>query len=205
MDLARFKKKPLMGIVRGVEKKELKPLLATVITAGLTTLEITVNTKDAPRRIAEAIGYAAGRLTIGAGTVLGMKDLREVLAAGATFIVMPTLVADVVRFCVKKNIPVFPGALTPQEIYTAAKAGATMVKVFPAKCFGPEYFKEIRGPLDTVALMACAGVTPRNMREYFSCGADAVAVGSSVFKKEWLAAGDFARVGRALSAYVRQL
>lgn len=61
-----------------------------------------------------------------------------------------------------------------------------MVKVFPAKCFGPEYFREIKGPFNDIELMAVAGVTPQNMRDYFSCGASAIAFGASVFRKEWL-------------------
>ncbi|MBU2102491.1 MAG: bifunctional 4-hydroxy-2-oxoglutarate aldolase/2-dehydro-3-deoxy-phosphogluconate aldolase [Candidatus Omnitrophota bacterium] len=205
MDVVRFKRKPVMGIVRGLEKKSLKPLIDTVIDAGLETLEITMNTKSAAGLIAGAVGYARGRLTIGAGTVLGMNDLKRALASGATFIVMPVLVKDVIRFCGKKNIPVFPGALTVQEIYTAWNAGATMVKVFPAQCFGPEYFRSIKGPLGSISLMACAGVTPANMKEYFSCGASAVAIGGGVFKETWLAKRDFARIRRALDAYLRQL
>jgi 2-dehydro-3-deoxyphosphogluconate aldolase/(4S)-4-hydroxy-2-oxoglutarate aldolase len=80
-----------------------------------------------------------------------------------------------------------------------------MVKVFPVRFFGPEYLREIKGPFADIELLACAGVTPQNMREYFACGASAVAFGSSVFKKEWLQKKDYSSIARAIKAYLEQL
>jgi 2-dehydro-3-deoxyphosphogluconate aldolase/(4S)-4-hydroxy-2-oxoglutarate aldolase len=80
-----------------------------------------------------------------------------------------------------------------------------MVKVFPAKFFGPEYFREIKAPLNDIDLMAVAGVTPENMREYFSCGASAIAFGASVFKKEWLQNNDFQSISSSIKAFLQQL
>jgi 2-dehydro-3-deoxyphosphogluconate aldolase/(4S)-4-hydroxy-2-oxoglutarate aldolase len=91
-------------------------------------------------------------------------------------------------------VPVFPGALTPQEIQAAATAGATMVKVFPASCFGPGYFKEIKGPFADVELLACGGVSAGNMASYFANGASAVAFGASVFRRDWLDGRDYGRI-----------
>ncbi|MFP8880843.1 MAG: 2-dehydro-3-deoxyphosphogluconate aldolase, partial [Myxococcota bacterium] len=96
MDLVRFKIKPLLGIVRGIELGQLEPVLASAIAGGLETLEITMNTARAPELIARASEIAAGKLTIGAGTVLDLDDLNSATDAGATFIVSPTLVPEVV-------------------------------------------------------------------------------------------------------------
>jgi 2-dehydro-3-deoxyphosphogluconate aldolase/(4S)-4-hydroxy-2-oxoglutarate aldolase len=164
-----------------------------------------MNTKHAARLIQKAKKAAKNKLVLGAGTVLDMRSLKNALDAGATFIVMPVLVRDVLAYCLKNKIPAFPGALTPQEIYTAWREGATMVKVFPAKFFGPEYFSEIKGPLDDIELMAVSGVTPHNMREYLSCGASAVAFGASVFKKEWLQKKDYRSIAAAIKAYLAKL
>jgi 2-dehydro-3-deoxyphosphogluconate aldolase/(4S)-4-hydroxy-2-oxoglutarate aldolase len=191
--------------VRGVELAQIEPLIAAVISSGLKTLEITMNTKHAARLIQKAKKAAKNKLVLGAGTVLDMRSLKNALDAGATFIVMPVLVRDVLAYCLKNKIPAFPGALTPQEIYTAWREGATMVKVFPAKFFGPEYFSEIKGPLDDIELMAVSGVTPHNMREYLSCGASAVAFGASVFKKEWLQKKDYRSIAAAIKAYLAKL
>jgi len=205
MNVAEFKKQPILGIVRGIEPEQVEPLIEAVIESGLRTLEITMNTPGAAGLIRKAKKVAQNRLSLGAGTVLDMQSLQAALDAGATFIVMPVLVKEVVAYCVKNQFPVFPGALTAQEIYAAWKEGATMVKVFPAKFFGPEYFREIKAPLEKIELLACAGVTPENMHDYFACGASAVSFGASVFRKEWLQQGDFSKITAAIKAFLEQL
>ena len=116
MDIARFKKLPILGILRGGEPDEIEPLIRSVISAGLEAMEITMDSKDAGTLIRKAKSAAGTDLMIGAGTVLNMDLLKIAVDAGATFIVMPTLIEDVMEYCVKNVIPVFPGALTPQEI-----------------------------------------------------------------------------------------
>lgn len=205
MNAAEFKKQPLLGIIRGVKEDEIDPLIEAVLSSGLKTIEITMNTEGAAQLIRKAKTLAGKRLVLGAGTVLDMRSLKSALDSGATFIVMPVLVKEVLAYCVKNNIPVFPGALTPQEIYQAWKEGATMVKVFPARFFGPEYFREIKGPFRDIELLACAGVTPDNLRSYLDCGASAAAFGAGVFKKEWLENKDYASITRAIKAYLDKL
>jgi 2-dehydro-3-deoxyphosphogluconate aldolase / (4S)-4-hydroxy-2-oxoglutarate aldolase len=202
LNVAQFKKQPVLGIVRGVKQEQVEPLIEAVIASGLKTLEITMNTPGAAQIIRKAGKSAQKRLTLGAGTVLDKESLKSALDAGATFVVMPVLIKDVLAYCVKNKIPAFPGALTPREIYHAWEEGATMVKVFPAKCFGPDYFREIKGPFNDIELMAVAGVTPQNMRDYFACGASAIAFGASVFRKEWLDKNDYASITSAIKAYL---
>lgn len=191
MIIDEFKQLPIMGILRGVKPDIIEPLTETVVSSGLRTVEIAMNTPGAPDLIRQMVKSADGRLTIGAGTVLTKDDLQHALDAGATFIVLPVLIPDVVEYCAKRSIPVFPGALTPLEIYNAWQSGATMVKVFPATFSGPEYFKEIKGPFQDIELLACGGVKPDNIKEFFFCGASAVAFGGSIFKTEWLRQQDF--------------
>lgn len=202
MDIAKFIKQPILGILRGVKQDVLEPLLDTIIISGLGTIEITMNTKDAPSLIKKCVKYSKGRLTIGAGTVLDMKSLTNALDAGATFVVMPVLVKDVVAYCAKNEIPVFPGALSPSEIYECWVSGATMVKVFPAGFLGPKYFKEIKGPFSEIELLACGGVTAENMSEYFSSGASAIAFGASVFRNDWLIKKDFKSIEESIKKFI---
>jgi len=205
MDLADFKTQPLLGIVRGIGLEQVEPVLESAIAGGLETLEITMNTPRAPDLIARAHKIAAGRLTIGAGTVLDLDDLNAATDAGATFIVSPTLIEEVVAECVDAGIAVFPGALTPQEIHAAWRAGASMVKVFPAGFFGPRYFKEIKGPFADIELLACGGVSASTLGEYARCGADAFAFGSSVFDLAWIRDGHYDRIESAIRALVDAL
>ena len=79
-----------------------------------------------------------------------------------------------------------------------------MVKVFPANFFGPEYFKEIKGPFQDIELLACGGVNPSSIAEFFSCGASAVAFGGSVFKKEWLEAQDYLQIGNSIKSLIKE-
>ena len=203
--LEKFRHRPLLGILRGITPSELEPLFEAIVASGLQAIEITMNTKGATGLIKNAVRHYGKQLMIGAGTVLTLKNLQSALRAGATFIVSPVVVPPVIEYCAKRKIPVFPGALTPQDIYEAWQAGATMVKVFPAGCFGPDYFKEIKGPFPRIELLACGGVTPENMKDYFKNGASAIAVGSSVFRKEWLATKKFHKVRNRLQAYLKAL
>jgi 2-dehydro-3-deoxyphosphogluconate aldolase/(4S)-4-hydroxy-2-oxoglutarate aldolase len=202
VDIKKFRNKPLLGILRDIEPDLIEPLSETIISAGLEAIEITMNTKDAAALIRKLIKVSAKQLSIGAGTVLSLDDLKSAIEAGATFVVTPVLVEDVLDYCVKNKIPVFPGAFTPQEIYKAWAAGATMVKVFPAKFLGPAYFREIRGPFKTIELLACGGVTPENLSDYFLSGASAVSFGASVFRKEWLENRDFISIKQCIEKYL---
>ncbi|MDD5135930.1 MAG: bifunctional 4-hydroxy-2-oxoglutarate aldolase/2-dehydro-3-deoxy-phosphogluconate aldolase [Candidatus Omnitrophica bacterium] len=194
MDIARFKKLPIMGILRGIGEDSVEPVLEAAFSAGVETLEITMNTENAERLISRAVKVNTHRLMIGAGTVLNVESLRTALDAGASFIVMPAIIDEVIDYCVENVIPVFPGALTPGEIYHAWTSGATMVKVFPSGFFGPAYFKEIKGPFANIELMACGGVKAENITDYFANGASAVSFGAGIFRKEWLANGEFEKM-----------
>lgn len=200
--LEKFRKRPLLGILRGIRPAELNPIFETIIASGLQTVEITMNTEGAAGLIKNAVWRYGRQIMIGAGTVLTLKDLQSSLRAGASFIVSPVVIPPVIEYCAKHKIPVFPGALTPQNIYEAWQAGATMVKVFPAGFFGPDYFREIKGPFSRIELLACGGVTPENTMDYFKSGASAIAVGSSVFRKEWLEAGKYSLIGKRIRTFL---
>ena len=139
---------------------------------------------------------------IGAGTVLDRVGVETALEAGAGFIVSPVLVLEVVTECARRGVPAFPGALTPQEIFLAARAGAAMVKVFPVSVFGPGYFREVHGPFGNVELLACGGIRASNCAEYFEAGAAAVAFGGSVFSAARLAKRDYEAVRRDVAELV---
>jgi 2-dehydro-3-deoxyphosphogluconate aldolase/(4S)-4-hydroxy-2-oxoglutarate aldolase len=202
MNVSEFKRLPLLAILRGGDTTIIGPLVDTVVEAGLRTLEIAMNTPGAAAMIERAVETADGRLTIGAGTVTTRARLDDALAAGASFIVLPTCEAPVMEACAARAIPVFPGALTPNEIHTAWSAGATMVKVFPAKVFGPDYLREIKGPFEDIELLACGGISADNMAAYFEAGASAVAFGGSLFKPQWLRPEELPRIRNGVRALV---
>ena len=205
MDINRFRRLPLLGILRGIRAEMVEPLVETIVSSGLQTIEVTMNTEDAPGLIQRMVETARGRLAIGAGTVLSMEALHSALDSGATFIVMPILIPGIVEHCAANSIPVFPGALTPREIYEAWTAGATMVKVFPSGFFGPRYFNEIKGPFAEIELLACGGVNTDTIAEFFSCQASAAAFGGSVFRKDWLEQGNFSSIRASIEALIARI
>ena len=200
MDIVRFKKRPILGILRCSGYLPAEEIVEAIISSGLETIEIAMNSEAAPSVIERSVKAAKGRLMIGAGTVLNTDILKLALDSGATFIVSPALIGDVAEYCVKRSVPFFPGALTPKEIFDAWRSGATMVKVFPAGVFGPSYMKEIKAPFNNIELLACGGVTQENIKEYFACGASAVAFGGSIFKKNLIDGKDFLTIERSIRA-----
>ena len=179
-----FDAAPIIGIMRNLPPKHLDIIAENYFQSGLTCLEITMNSAGAEENIEKLSKAYTGRLNIGAGTVCTMHDLEKALAANARFIVTPIINKEVISACVAANVPVFPGAYTPSEIYKAWHLGATMVKVFPAGNLGAGYIKEVLGPLDYLKLLPTGGIGLDNFSSYLSAGAKGVGVGSHLFPKD---------------------
>jgi len=178
-----FLKVPIVGIIRNLSFDTIEKILPIYLSAGLTTIEITMNTQAAAEIIRFAADKYKGQLNVGAGTVCDTDELDLAIKAGSQFIVTPILDPDVVRTCVSKNIPVFPGAYTPSEIYQAWKLGASMVKVYPATSLGPEYIKDVKAPLNKIKLMPTGGINLDNIQTFIKAGADGLGIGSQLFDK----------------------
>lgn len=179
-DLDRFESMPVLGIIRGVKRESLHGVVEASLAGGLSNLEITLNTPDFASFI-KIITKEYPQVVVGAGTVLSLEDAKDACDAGAQFLVAPDFNHEIADYCLDKKLSYFPGALTPTEIYKAWNSGAAMVKVFPASQMGPHYFKQVKGPFDQVKLMAVGGVNPGNIKDYLGFGADAIALGGSVF------------------------
>ncbi len=197
-----FRALPIIGILRGIDESVVIPLADTIISSGLKTIEITMNTPGADKLLYQLNKHTGDRLAIGAGTVVSMKDLQKALTAGASFIVTPCIIDEVINYCVKNTIPVFPGALTPTEVHKAWHMGASMVKVFPASVYGPGYFKDLRGPFDDIKTIAVGGVNADNIAEYFENGASGVAFGASIFKRGWIEEEKFENIENAIKSLI---
>lgn len=179
-----FDSLPVVGIMRNFPASVLQPVVTAYADAGLTTLEITMNSPGATETIAGLRSDFGDRLNIGAGTVCTRKDLDKALDSGAQFIVTPIISKDVIKACVKKDVPVFAGAMTPTEIYKAWHWGATMVKVFPAGRLGPGYIKDVLEPLTGISLLPTGGVNGENFIEFMKAGAAGAGIGSALFPKD---------------------
>lgn len=186
-----FHQLPIIGILRHMPQQQTFRLAEYYFQAGLTTLEVTMNSEGVTDTIAELTQAYAQKLNIGAGTVCTLHDLDQAMQAGASFIVSPILNEDLIRRCVAEDIPVFPGAYTPTEIYRAWSLGASMVKVFPATQLGPAYVKDVLAPLPQLKLLPTGGVTADNFADFLRAGAHGVGMGSSLFPRHIVEQGDW--------------
>ena len=179
---SHFDKMPVVGIMRHFSNNQIEAIVPHYKEAGLTTLEVTMNSENAEEVIGQ-LSKDNPDLNIGAGTVCTTLDLEKALGAGASFIVTPIINMDVMKICQEANIPIFPGAYTPLEIYNAWQAGASAVKIFPANQLGPTYVKDVLAPLSDVKLLPTGGVSIDNIQDFFKAGAVGVGMGSSLFDK----------------------
>jgi 2-dehydro-3-deoxyphosphogluconate aldolase/(4S)-4-hydroxy-2-oxoglutarate aldolase len=175
---------PVVGIIRGLSVDEIDFVLPIYKEAGFTTIEITLNTPEALSVIGSLANQYDGTLNVGAGTVCTLDDLAAALDAGANFIVTPIFKSEVVKKCVSLQVPIFPGAFSPTEIYEAWELGASMVKLYPASVVGPAYVSAVLAPLNKVKLMPTGGIHLSNMLAFMKAGATSLGIGSELFDKK---------------------
>jgi len=199
-----FEHIPVIGIMRNIPFTKTELLASHYLQSGFTTLEVTMNSENAAEVISTLANKFGHQLNIGAGTVLTVSDLDKALAAGATFIVTPVLNEDVIQACVLGNIPVFPGAYTPTEIYKAWTLGAAMVKVFPATRLGAAYIKEVLAPLNRIKLVPTGGITIDNFTEFLKAGAAGLGVGSQLLNPELIKNDDWESLDKLFSEFVEK-
>ncbi len=155
--------------------------VAAIVEGSISVVEIPVTVPDVYKIIPELKERYAGKILIGAGTVIDAEAAERSIDAGAQFIVSPCLNLDVIAYCKQRDVAILPGALTPTEIVIAWKAGADCIKVFPVSAMGGvDYFKALRAPLPEVPLMPMGGVNIENAARYIQAGALAVGVGSDL-------------------------
>ncbi|MBV8587361.1 MAG: bifunctional 4-hydroxy-2-oxoglutarate aldolase/2-dehydro-3-deoxy-phosphogluconate aldolase, partial [Verrucomicrobia bacterium] len=145
-------------------------------------VEVTIDTPGAVEFLRRRTAEPSSTF-YGAGTVLTMELAERAISAGASFLVTPNYSTEVIALARARGRFIFAGAMTPTEIYNAFRAGANMIKVFPAASLGPNYFRELRGPLMDIPLMATGGISPQNAAEFFRAGVAAIGVGSSLNPK----------------------
>lgn len=191
----------VVAVIRMKDAARLGQAAAALRRGGVAALEVTMTVPGAVEIIRELIRTRTPGTLVGAGTVLDAGAAADVIAAGADFVVSPVTDRDVIRACRDAGVLVAPGAFTPTEIVAAWKAGADIVKVFPATSLGPRFFRDLRGPLPHIRLMPTGGVTLENAHDFLDAGACCVGLGTALVDARAVEAGDWA----ALEARARRL
>lgn len=193
---------PVIGILRGVESEFFRSVMDVSFAAGLQAIEITMNTDRALEIVVSHKSAVPQGKYLGVGTVRNLEEAQRAVAAGAMFLVTPNTDTKVIEFARNSSVPVIAGALTPSEVYAAWDAGASMVKIFPCRVFGPEYFHDLRGPYEQIPLVAVGGVDLNTVQEYFQAGAKAVGVSNALFGRQALQAQDIPAIGNNVKTFI---
>ena len=178
------------------------PLGQALLEGGLPCAEITFRTAAAAGAI-QKMRAAYPEMLVGAGTVLTVAQAQQAKEAGASFIVTPGFDAQVVDWCLARDVPITPGVVTPTDINQALAKGLNVLKFFPAEAVGGiKLLKAIGAPYVGVKFIPTGGINENNLADYlrlpmvYACG------GSFMVKKEWLAAGQFDKVKEAAAQAV---
>jgi 2-dehydro-3-deoxyphosphogalactonate aldolase len=195
-----LKQCPVIAILRGVKPGEVDAVGDALIEAGITIIEVPLNSPDPFESIGRLARRHGARALIGAGTVLEAADVTRVKDAGGQLIVAPNFDVDVVRTAKVAGLVALPGVMTPSEGFAALKAGADGLKLFPAEIIPPAVFKAWRAvfPADCL-LLAVGGVGVDNLKTYAQAGASGYGIGSALYKPG-RAAAEIAPLARALVA-----
>ncbi|WP_030613264.1 bifunctional 4-hydroxy-2-oxoglutarate aldolase/2-dehydro-3-deoxy-phosphogluconate aldolase [Streptomyces sclerotialus] len=174
----------VFAIVRSETYDEASATADTLLSAGITSLEISLTTPFALEAVTTLTRELGDDAIIGAGTVLDAASARMAVDAGARFLVSPHLDAEVIRTGHRYGVPVFAGVSTPTEIVHGLELGADALKLFPASGHSPGWLRDVRAALPQAPLVPTGGVTVENAPEWIAAGAVAVGMGSA------LSAGD---------------
>lgn len=192
----------IIAILRGITPDEAPAACAALIDAGITTIEVPLNSPDpldSIRAMAQAHGDDA---LIGAGTVLSVEDVNRVAHMGGKLIVSPNVDPRVIVASKTAGLQSWPGVMTPTECFTALKNGADGLKIFPGSLIGPDGLKAIRAVLpEGTQVYAVGGAGPENFKAWIDASADGFGIGSALYKPGMVAADIAARAKDIVASY----
>jgi 2-dehydro-3-deoxyphosphogalactonate aldolase len=176
-------KRNIIAILRGIVPEEAEPVCEILIEAGLTTIEIPLNSPRPLQSIGKLSRAFGSVATIGAGTVLTAQEVRDVASAGGQIIVSPNFDVEVVGETKALKLASWPGVLTPSECFAALKAGADGLKIFPCSVVGPVGVRAMRAVLPAhTAIYAVGGAGPANFVEWLAVGITGFGIGTALFQ-----------------------
>jgi len=193
---------PLIAILRGIHPDEAVAHARALLDAGFECIEIPTNSPAWERSVRAVSDFAGTRALVGAGTVVEIAQVRVLKAAGGRIAVAPDTCPDLIEQVIHEGMVALPGAMTASEIFTARRAGAHGVKIFPAASLGPDYVRALRAVVpNDFPLFAVGGVTPENLEAWLASGCYGAGLGSDLYKPSQSSADTAARARAFIQAW----
>lgn len=170
----------VVGVIRGESAQDAVAVSKALVEGGIEAIEITFTTPDAGSALSELRKRYGDRVLLGAGTITDTGHVEEAHSRGASFLVSPGTVPELVEHMLQTGLACIPGTLTPTEIQRTLELGVPAVKLFPGSLGGPGYLKALRGPFPETRFVPTGGVSEQNVSEWLAAGAYAVGVGGSL-------------------------
>lgn len=198
-----IKREKLIVIARGVETKEMMYTAEALIKGGIRVLEITLNSPNSLKCIELLRKEFGSEMCIGAGTVKTDIEVERATTAGATFIVTPNTDEDVMKMALQKEVPIFPGAMTPTEVMQAWQLGAAAIKLFPN--LGISYLQQLQGPFREIPFIVLGGIDRSNLEDYLMQNVYGIGIGSYLIHKPTIEAGNYNEITRRAKELVEMV
>ena len=190
----RFEDFGVVPVVVLDDVKDALPLAKALTEGGLPCAEVTFRTEAAEESI-KVMAEAYPDMVVGAGTVLTIEQVDAAVKAGAKFIVSPGFDPEIVDYCLKKEIPIFPGCVTPSEVAQAVKRGLKVVKFFPAEpAGGVAMIKAMAAPYHQLRFMPTGGIGTQNLKDYLGFDKIICCGGSWMVKADLIRNGEFEKI-----------
>lgn len=203
--LIRARTTGILAVLRAPSPDLALEAAEAIIRGGVSGIEVTFSTPDAPAVIRELIARHGEAAYIGAGTVTTAEQAAQAADAGAAFLVSPGTLPDLTRAMISTGRVVMTGAMTPTEVMGALELGVDVVKIFPASLGGPSYLGALRGPFPDAPLMPTGGVKPDNLADWFAAGAVAVGAGGDLANGTAIANADWADIEQRAARFATAL
>jgi 2-dehydro-3-deoxyphosphogluconate aldolase / (4S)-4-hydroxy-2-oxoglutarate aldolase len=174
---AILRQNPVIAVLRASRATDYDRVVEVLAGNGVRSIELTLSTPGTFEHLPSLLAGVGDDVEVGIGTIVNADQARRAIDAGARYLVTPIVNLEVIALAVAAGVPVYPGGLTPTELYSAWSAGATAVKIFPAETVGPQYGAHLRGPFPELQFVPSGGIGLDTVAAWLAAGATAVSLG----------------------------